>query len=347
MSTTAPSRTGMPGVCAASSERPAMTGVRDQSPSAPGLLVLGVDIGGTSVRAQVSDLAGVRLGLGRAPGGNPNAVGMDAALAHIRMALEDALAPVDRAKIGAAVVGAAGFGHEQGPGQAFLDMWAASGVPVAPSVVSDPLVAFAAGTDGRTGTVVVSGTGAAAVAISDLDVDLVADGNGWMIGDDGSGYWVGREAVRHAVRPWRGIPDDPLTLAVTTHLLGGPATRQDLIHHLYAGSPIRLTTLAPVVVAAGEAGDPDARRILEGAAALLERSTASVRPEGATTPVVLGGGMFASALLRMALTDRLQTRWPDAQVVQATNAVGGAAWLAALVVDPSSPPSLHAALVAD
>ena len=54
-------------------------------------LLLGVDIGGTSVRAQVSDLAGTHVGSGRAGGGNPNAVGMDTAVENIRTALEASL----------------------------------------------------------------------------------------------------------------------------------------------------------------------------------------------------------------------------------------------------------------
>lgn len=329
----------MPAASAATSEPPPRPGV---SP-----LLLGVDIGGTSVRAQVSDLAGARLGAGRAGGGNPNAVGMDTAVANIRTALEAALHGVDPTAVAVAVVGAAGFGDQHDPGQAFLAMWAALGLRVDATMVSDPLVAFAAGTDERSGTVVVSGTGAAAVGIVDLRPDLVADGNGWLLGDDGSGYWVGREAVRHTVRPLRGIPDDALSLAVTTHLLGRPGTRYEVVRDLYAGSPIRLTTLTRVVVGAAESGDPDARRILDDAAALLERSTAAVRGPGLETPVVLSGGMFASAYLLESVSGRLRKHWPGAPVRRATNGAGGAAWLAALALDPAAPTALHAALTRD
>lgn len=310
-------------------------------------LVLGVDIGGTSVRAQVSDLAGTRLGAGRAGGGNPNSVGMDTAVENIRTALEASLRGVDRAAVAMAVVGAAGFGDQRDPGPAFLAMWLTLDLRVPATMVSDPLIAFAAGTDEHDGTVVVSGTGAAAVGIVDLRPDLVADGNGWLLGDDGSGYWVGREAVRHTVRPLRGIPDDALSLAVTAHLLGRPGNRYEVVRDLYAGSPMRLTTLTRVVVGAAESGNPDARRILDDAAALLERSTSTVRGPGLETPVVLSGGMFASAYLLGSLTARLRKHWPGAPIRRATNGAGGATWLAALALDPGSPAALHAGLTRD
>ena len=310
-------------------------------------LLLGVDIGGTSVRAQVSDLAGTHVGSGRAGGGNPNAVGMDTAVENIRTALEASLSGVDRTAVAASVVGAAGFGDRRDPGPAFVAMWSTLGLRVPATMMSDPLIAFAAGTDERDGTVVVSGTGAAAVGIVDLRPDLVADGNGWLLGDDGSGYWVGREAVRHTVRPLRGIPADALSLAVTAHLLGRPGSRQEVVRDLYAGSPMRLTTLTHVVVGAAESGDPDARRILDAAAALLERSTSAVRGPGLDTPIVLSGGMFASAHLLGSLSARLHEHWPAAPIRRATNGAGGAAWLAALALDSEAPAALHAALTRD
>lgn len=337
----------MPGASAATSDPPTPGGSTSGGAPSGVPLVLGVDIGGTSVRAQLSDLAGARLGVGRADGGNPNAVGMATAVEHIRTALESALGTVDRGAVAMAVVGAAGFGGQRDPGPAFLAMWSALGLRVPPTIVSDPLVAFAAGTPDRDGTVVVSGTGAAAVGVVDLRTDLVADGIGWLLGDDGSGYWVGREAVRHTVRPARGIPDDPLSLAVTTHLLGHAGDREAIVRHLYAGSPMRLTTLTRVVVGAAEAGNADARRILDDAAALLERSTSAVRGPGLETPVVLSGGMFASAHLRASLSTRLRRHWPGAPIHMATNGAGGAAWLAALALDRESPVSLHAALTRD
>ena len=177
--------------------------------------------------------------------------------------------------------------------------------------------------------------------------DLVADGIGWLLGDDGSGFWVGREAVRHTVRPSRGIPEDALSRSVTALLLGRPGARHEVVHHVYAGSPLRLATLTRVVVEAAEVGDPDACRILDDAAALLERSTSAVRDPGLETPIVLSGGMFASAYLLGSLSTRLRQHWPGAPIHRATNGAGGAAWLAALALDPAAPTSLHTALTRD
>lgn len=46
----------------------------------------------------------------------------------------------------------------------------------------------------------IAGTGATAGSVADQRWTRTADGHGWLLGDDGSGFWLGREAVRSALR---------------------------------------------------------------------------------------------------------------------------------------------------
>lgn len=299
------------------------------TPAGPPLL-LGLDVGGTSVRCLVAEPSGRRVGTGQAAGANPNAVGLPTALEHIAEAVSAALRGLDRARVVASVMGAAGFGTDQGVAEPARDLWARLGVGGSFRLVGDALVGFCAGTDATNGTIIISGTGAGAIEIEALTQGLVCDAAGWLLGDDGSGQWVGREAVRHTVRPSRDLPNDPLSRAVREAVLGrADARRDELVRALYAGPPLALSALAPVVVGLARDGDDDARRILVAAAALLERSTSLVRATGDTTPIVLTGGLFASEVLLEAFTQRLHQHWPGAPVLRSGSGAGGAAWLAA------------------
>jgi len=312
------------------------------------MLVLGMDVGGSRARCLVSDLEGRRLGVGRGGGGNPVSHGVVPAIEQIRTALEEALRDVDRAQIAASVIGVAGFGNDAEARNAFQAMWASLGVASPPQVTHDTLVAFAAGTPEGTGTVIVSGTGAAAVEVTDHEPSLVADGLGWLVGDEGSGFWVGRQALRHALRPRvPGAEGDALAVSVSLHLLGRIGAREELVSAAYAGPPVALARLAPVVVEAADGGDLVALRILAAAADRLEESAASVRAAGADSPIVLSGGMFATRHLTEPLHERLHRRWPDAPIRRATNGAGGAAWMAARWLGVPLPDSLHARLTGD
>ncbi len=298
------------------------------------MLILGMDVGGTRARCLVADLDGRRLGSGEAGGGNPTAHGTASAVVQIRSALDQALTQVDRTQVAAAVIGIAGLADRDEAGSALGQMWSELRLGCPPQIVHDTLVAFAAGTEEASGTVIISGTGAAAVEVIDGREGLVADGIGWLLGDDGSGFWVGREAVRHVVRRASlGRAPDPLAHAVTAQLPGHPAGRTQLLSAAYGEPPVALARLAPVVARLAEVGDPAATGILEAAAALLEESAVQVRAPGAETPIVLCGGVFAASHLTTTLTGRLAQRWPAAPVRRAGNGAGGAAWLAARSLD--------------
>ncbi|MEU4829299.1 BadF/BadG/BcrA/BcrD ATPase family protein [Streptosporangium sp. NPDC023615] len=182
------------------------------------MYVLGLDVGGTSSRALLLDASGRRAGYGHAPGGNPAAHGNAAAVANIGLALESALRGTDPALVTGAVVGLAGAGALDRP--VFDRMWAATGLRARPRLVGDLGIAFAAGTAEPHGTVLIAGTGAIAAWIEDGEPVAVADGLGWLLGDQGSGFWLGRRAARAAARALgRGDAGGTLTRLVMDALL--------------------------------------------------------------------------------------------------------------------------------
>ncbi|GGV09436.1 hypothetical protein GCM10010182_31220 [Actinomadura cremea] len=160
-------------------------------------------------------------GSGTGPGANPNSGGDTAGA--LTTALREALGDLDRTHVLTGVFGIAGAGSAGRPAAvtAARRAWQAMGLRGSPAVVTDIAVAFAAGTSRPKGIVVFSGTGAGAAVISDGTIVQRADGYGFLVGDEGSAVWLGKEAVRAALAAYdgRGSPT-LLTDSVPRALLG-------------------------------------------------------------------------------------------------------------------------------
>lgn len=325
-----------------------------------GELVVGMDVGGTSSRALLVRTDGVRVGQGTTAGGNPVTHGAARAFAAIAAALRAALGDIAPSTVRAAVLGMAGSGkllHDPQVAALMRDTWTEVGLRCEVQSVGDAVVAFAAGTPARRGTVLIAGTGAVAAKVSDRQMVAYADGRGWLLGDDGSGYWLGREAVRAALISLDGVgAAGPLVHAVLTEVLGGDparwlagnpqAAKVALIENANNHPPVELSRLAPVVSRAADDGDPTARDIVSRAAAHLVDSTAAVRDvDGAADPIVLGGSLLVSPTpLSAAVLTKVAERWPQAPVAAGNDGPAGAAWLAATSlpgIDRSAAVNLH------
>jgi N-acetylglucosamine kinase-like BadF-type ATPase len=323
-----------------------------------GTVVVGLDVGGTSTRAAVLTLAGERLGTGRAGGGNPTSHGAERAAQEVRAALRAALAGVDPARVRAGAIGLAGAGRllaDPAGRDAFDRAWRDAGLTCPYAVHSDALVAYASGTASRDGTVVIAGTGAIAARVRDLRLDRVADGHGWLLGDAGSGFWLGREAVRELLAALdAGREPGRLGARLLTDLLGTDQvaarprdTVDAVVQAVTRRPPVELARLAPLVVAAAAESEPVAVGLIERAAGHLADSVARIRPVGAVDPVVLGGGLLtADTPLAKAVRAELAQRWPDAPLPVAGDGAAAAAWLAAHdLPEVTDPASLHPLLV--
>jgi glucosamine kinase len=247
-------------------------------------LVLGVDAGGTGSRAVLATADGTPVGRGAAGPGNPCALGPAAAQA-VGAAVRSALAGHHPAAVTRAVVGVAGISGMADPATAaaFAAQWRAIGLTCDVAVVGDAVTAYAAGTTAPRGCVLIAGTGAVAALVDRGVLVRTADGWGWLLGDEGSGAWLGLQAVRAAVRSWSA----PLSAAVARH---AGARSPDALASWAARQPATaFAALAPLVCASG---DPLAARIVAEAADRLVATLAELDAPGA--PVVLAGGLLTA-----------------------------------------------------
>ncbi|MGW4947335.1 N-acetylglucosamine kinase [Actinoplanes sp. NPDC004185] len=284
-------------------------------------LVLGVDAGGTASRAVVATTQGAVLGRGSAGPGNPAAAGPQAARA-IGTAVRAALRGHDPAAVIAGAAGVAGVSALDDPrvSGAFDDQWRACGLSCPVSVVGDAVTAFAAGTAAPSGAVLIAGTGAVAARLEHRRITGTADGLGWLLGDEGSGLWLGLHAVRAVARDW--VASTPAGLAAVVAAHAGVSSRDDLVHWAGRQPPPAFARLAPLVCAAARAGDSLAGRLTREAGTRLVATLGELGPLDG--PVVLAGGLLTGDTpVREAVLAAL-----PGPVATASDPALGAAWLA-------------------
>jgi N-acetylglucosamine kinase-like BadF-type ATPase len=313
-------------------------------------LVIGVDAGASNVRVLVADRTGRRLGSGTAAGASPIARGLPAAMEQLDIALGRALDGLDPARVRVVAIGMAGAGTF-GPAlpDALAGVAARRGIPGQWLHLSDLEVAFAAGSAEPGGLVVLSGTGAAVAEIRDGSMTRYLDGAGWLLGDLGSGFWLGWQAARAAVadREGRG-PATVLTgrlserLGVrygTGYLPGADPDTKVLERAIYQRTPVSLAELAPLVSTAAAEGDSVAAGLIdEAATTLLDEVALVLRDRPDVTSVVFAGSvLLADGPLREAVAKGL-ARYT---IGEARDGAGGAAWRALHELDQPLDPVVH------
>lgn len=272
---------------------------------------LGVDGGGTSTRAVLVGIDGTCHGLGTGGGGNPVSWGPVAAMKEIERAVRAArrqaaerdavLADPVASPIGHAVLALAGGTSFSSPGVLAPEM-AALGITGAVTLSSDLLGTFCSGTASLEGYALVAGTGSAAIRVRGGSVETSADGLGWLLGDAGSGFWIGHKVARSALAglEHRG-PATSMTGPVLERLGLPPVDPDDerglltilrsAVETIYRWQPVELSALAPLAFTAAAEGDHLGGKILAGALDELIITLGSVIRPNLPGPVVLGGSV--------------------------------------------------------
>jgi len=271
--------------------------------------LVAVDAGGTSTRAVVVRPPGRCLGYAVAGSGNPIAVGAQAAAESVAESVTGALrrAEVPATRIRLVVLAMAGAGTTSVATE-IRGRLAGIGLDAPLVFESDLLATYFSGTHRPHGYAVIAGTGAGAIRVEHGRQVAVADALGWLLGDEGSGFWIGQRVVRAALADLDGRGPATALTPLLLARLGVPAPSdvgdrepvRTLVRRLYADAPVRLADHAGLAFEVD--GDGVAGRILDDAAAALARTLTAVRSPAVSGPVVLGGGILGRS---SQLADRL------------------------------------------
>lgn len=271
--------------------------------------VLGIDAGGTKTVCLLADDHGCVLAEARRAGANLQAVGELEVEKVLHDVMEEALGARDIVPA-AICLGIAGVDRPD-DFDVVRRIMKRIGYKARVLIVNDALVALEAGAPGQPGVVVISGTGSICYGRNAQGDAARSGGWGYVLGDEGSGYWIGRAALRAVLREAdRRGPRTALSGLLLDHF--GVTQAQGLIRAVYHDNlkPAAIGALAKSVQTAFSEGDGVARGILVGAADELEAAALSVARRleiiDDAFAFILSGGIFrAVPWLQQELERRL------------------------------------------
>ncbi|OZB94190.1 N-acetylglucosamine kinase [Paenibacillus sp. XY044] len=192
-------------------------------------------------------------------------------------------------------------------------------------VENDGVAALLGATGGDPGILIIAGTGSIVYGINASGESARAGGWGHRVGDEGSGYWIGKQAIIAALHGYDGRSGaTALTDKLLNHLK--LQNEEELFNWAYSAaySVEKTAELSKLVSEAEQQGDASARMILEaaadelflGARAVIERIGLAEAEE--TFALILQGGVLQNIpLVRSRLAERIRDISPLASVDEA------------------------------
>jgi glucosamine kinase len=278
-------------------------------------LYLGIDAGGTKTDCAVSN--GAEL-LGQASGASCKLarVGRQKARENLQSVIQQACeaARVLPRDVQHVCIGLAGASLPEAV------QWAQATVrEIAPGstiyVAGDHIIAHRAAFGTSHGVLVIAGTGSIAFGRNPEGQTARAGGWGPNVSDEGSAFWVGREAVVATLRAYDVGGSNGLLPVIAQAWKVAP---EEVVRLANAAEP-QFADLAVSVTAAAENGEPGARVITGRAGeALAWLGGAVIRrlwPKGALVPVAVAGGVLqGSAQVRQAFKEAMRAEHPQAAI---------------------------------
>jgi glucosamine kinase len=293
---------------------------------------LGLDAGGTKTTAALGDESQI---LARATGGSikPLRVSLEQAQENLATLLADVArqSGVDLKSIAASCVGTAGLRLPQTDGWMRQIISHSAGGAI--DVCGDEEIALDAAFPGGAGVLVIGGTGSNTLGRTTTGQLITVGGWGPVLGDQGSGYWIGHQGLRSALRAKDfGQPSRILDRVVAFWKTPNLAEIINIAH-----DSADFSQLAPFVVACAEEGDAVALEVLEHGGRLLGEDAAEafrqvrqIEPDQPMPGIAFIGGILDKvAFVRESMIDTIRRSLPTVRILpEAVDAVIGALWRA-------------------
>lgn len=255
--------------------------------------LIGIDGGGTKTDAALCDETG-RVHARRTDGPtNPTSVPKDAVAARLEGLLDALLAPLGgrTASIDGCFAGVGGGGIAGN--RAFLADCLTLLLPGAKALAngSDSVNALSSGIGIGDGIVAIAGTGSSVFARVG-GVMHQTGGWGYLLGDEGSGYDLGRRALVAALRALDGRGPETVLTRLCAQRLGMPVTQA--VADIYDKGRAFIASFAPVLLEAQAMNDPVACEQAEQAVGCLCEAirVAGARLDAPVKPVVMAGSVW-------------------------------------------------------
>jgi N-acetylglucosamine kinase-like BadF-type ATPase len=294
----------------------------------------GFDAGGTKTTCALGDETQL---IARAVGGSikPLRVSFEEARHNMRALLEEIATKsgVDPHTVAASCIGTAGFRLPQTDGwmREILSPHAGGSI----TVCGDEEIALDAAFPGQPGVLIIAGTGSNTLGRTSTGELLNVGGWGPALGDQGSGHWIGHQALRHAFHALDF--GQPTTILDRVARFWSAPSLGEVVNIANGMPPPDFSKLAPLIVECAEQGDAVALELLREAGRLLGEDAVQAwrRVKQADPSAEIRGIAFVGSVLdkiarvRQSMMDTVHSHLPEAMILPtAVDAIQGALWRA-------------------
>jgi len=284
-------------------------------------LILGVDGGATKTICAIANEDFRVIGVGAAGPCNYNVVGIKDAHRNVEMAIQQAYLSIEDEKLRNKTAEIGCFGIGGLTTQHDYEIISNQIIPYESAknrvIVNDVIVAFYAVTNGEPGIVVVAGTGSIAYGVNSKNESMISGGWGWLIGDEGSAFYIAKQALALAAKAYDGRGRK----TALTNMFKEEFKVEDFkdivpkIYHEVTSANI--ASLSKVVFSAAKKGDKIAIKILKEASEELGRAAVAIARKIFTKneriTVGVSGGVFrAEPIIWTYFKEYVSKRLPNA-----------------------------------
>jgi N-acetylglucosamine kinase-like BadF-type ATPase len=283
-------------------------------------LYMGIDGGGSNLRVVIVDeQMQIRVTVQRGTA-NPRIIGQEQSAALIQDALREALAQVTEPVhgVGIGIAGASAV---------YARDWLVNVIHVVlPDVHiaagSDYEIALVGANGTREGVLLLAGTGSVAFGVNAAGQSLQVGGWGYLLGDEGSGYWIGMKALQVVTK----IIDGQLqaTSSLKQQIMDELQLPQssDILAWVYGQKPTPVASVAQlsgIVLEAAASGDEQAQMIITQAAdQLVHLARTTMRQLNMSEArIAFAGGLLesqnrlsAQVIEKLGLSEHPQAQYP-------------------------------------
>ena len=281
--------------------------------------LIGIDGGGTHSRLLAVDLTGKVIGSSRGNSTSVESNPVSVVKQHLSELLQAFSLKHDRTLTDCAALclGTSGMDTEASKRQ-LEHMLSTLQLNCPTMVVNDADIALHANTRGKPGIILISGTGSICYGVNRQGDTCRVGGFGYILGDEGSSYWVARKG---------------LSAALHAHDRTGPSTRllndfckalhiqeiEEVIDFVYQKNKSALGKVSYVVTEASQNGDEVAMGIMvearEELLKMIRTVAAQLGMTSETMPLLLGGSfLLASQWLKDGIQAGLMETLPNLSV---------------------------------
>lgn len=297
-------------------------------------VILAIDGGATRTRCAAIDRGGRVLGRGEGGPANHLLVAHPVVRRSLARAIDEALvsAGIARSDVRCVAAGLAGVDYDGAGADVARTLFDPVGSAEL-AIDGDIVIAHRAAFDGGPGVLALAGTGSAILGIAPDGSRSKVGGWGPLYGNQGSAYWIARQALVAAASSYDGLgPPTSLVDAILGRL--GLREFRETIDALYAAGlgDTEIAALAPVVDEAAARGDAVACAILEKAGHDLADGVVVLRDrlrlDGTHGVVSYHGTVLEGCrAVREAFIQALQRRVPDLRIEPPKNEPLIGAWV--------------------